>query len=73
MSAPHNAITLQQEAETEWIEGPENKGARRMLRLGVSCSCGFKGVLGELLCDSDDDTPNNFWCPYCRSHGWGWD
>lgn len=71
MSAPVNAITLFKEAETEW-ENQGNSEARKMLQLGVQCFCGFKGKLGELLCDPDDDTPNNFWCPQCKGKGWTW-
>jgi len=72
MAAPGNAITLFKEAEVEWVRDPENKTGRKMLRLGVQCFCGFKGRLGELLCDPDDDTPNNFWCPICKGKGWSW-
>ena len=73
MSAPQNTITLNQEAKREWLKGPEDKEARKPLKMGVSCVCGFRGKLGELLCDPNNDTVNNFWCPICKGKGWSWD
>ena len=67
MAAPENAITLSKEAETEWVGGPT-----KVLKSLVSCPCGFSGKLGDLLCNPDDETPNNFWCPVCKSKGWSW-
>jgi hypothetical protein len=74
MSAPNHAITVEEEARTEWSGGLSKKN-RRILSKRVSCVCGFEGTLGELLCDNLDPDPsaNDFWCPQCGTKGWSWD
>jgi len=68
MSAPPHAITVQEEADTEWLDSKD----KYILRSGVSCVCGWVGVLGDLLCDSIEPNPppNDFWCPVCETRGW---
>lgn len=36
----------------------------------VSCSCGWKGHVGQLLGEDEDDT---LWCPQCQGAGWTYD
>ena len=70
MSAPKNAVPLAGDSDLS------EKGTRKLMRKGVSHEfCGWRGTLGELLCDPDADNEpvNNFWCPNCRSRGWIWD
>lgn len=68
MSAPSHAITLQEEAITDWEPGQDIT----ILDGGVSCVCGWVGVLGDLLCDpiEPNPPPNDFWCPMCETRGW---
>ena len=75
MAAPDYAITLYKEAKTEF--GEEGPGADflEMLEAGASCVCGWRGKVGDLLCDQhrEDPPPNDFWCPQCRTRGWSFD
>jgi hypothetical protein len=74
MAAPDNAITLRTEAETLWEKESYDEDSKRLLAEPVECTCGFRGNLGDLLCDPDDDSgiANNFWCPQCTTKGWCW-
>ena len=72
MAAPDNAITLREESKT-WVNHSEEDDAE--LDSSVSCMCGWKGSLLDLLCDPEDtsEAANNFWCPRCRARGWSFD
>ena len=67
---PDNAITVKEESETLWEKPcPPNK---EPLSLKVKCACGFRGTIGDLMCDPNDSKPppNNFWCPQCEARAW---
>lgn len=67
MSAPKNAIPLRKEE-------PIDPVSPSFYWAPVECECGWKGELGDLLCDPDDPDPpeNDLWCPQCKTKGWYW-
>ncbi len=73
MSAPNYAITVYQEYTTEMTP---NKKYAKTLRQGAHCQgCGWRGTVGDLLCDQKDPSPptNDFWCPQCKGKAWIFD
>ena len=73
MGAPNNAVPL---GFTDWLKKDgktkmTEAEARRSLP-GVTCECGFRGLVGDLLEDPDDLNPRStMWCPQCGMAG-GW-
>ena len=78
MSAPKNAITLEQEMKNEG-NTPEAIAEYKHTLPSASCICGWRGFITDMLVDptAGDDgkpiPPNQFWCPNCLSIGWWWD
>jgi hypothetical protein len=72
MSAPKNVVTLFYEAKTQMEDGG-SPDFRETLNEAAYCACGWQGLIGDLLCDPEDETPNNFWCPRCETRGWSFD
>ena len=65
MSAPECAITLEEKNEN-WAKGSSS-------RAGVTCDCGWKGKVPDLLCDPRPNATTTLWCPQCRTAGWVFD
>jgi hypothetical protein len=60
MSAPENAISLEEELKDGANDFP-----------WFQCQgCGYRGHGSELLCVDDSNT---LWCPICESIGWAWE
>lgn len=67
MSAPDNAITLEEETDPKWWA--ENT----LKNQWFTCEgCGYNGKAGELLVDPSGDN-DTMWCPQCTTAAWVWD
>jgi len=68
MSAPKNAKPIGADG---WQDADGNlmTVGRVKKEMRVTCFCGFKGHIGQLLCSKDDDE-ETLWCPQCRTSGW---